>query len=327
MDATLNSLFQQMDKDFEVVISDNCSTDNSMEVIKKWESKFEHFRYAQNRMNVGFGGNLDKVGQLATSNYLVMLSSDDLVEGNAVSEYKKFIRVIENRNPKEKFFFGGQPKMIDSEGNFIQIIPRGNQLWFESDIDKALTDVMGFAVYKVASHEMLRRCLFNFKTPLHFITVCYQKESYLAVEGYGGARLYNPDKWFNWKLLNVTDNIYFLDKPFFKYRWHNNNQANQQKQNQILKYCMDEYRNCFELTSEMLVKAKLTVDDINKYFMRRCIISYALTQAKGGDIKFALRILNFGKACYPNYTNTLQFVSIKVILSIPLINKILVKWI
>lgn len=323
MDATLASLSEQTDSKFEVAISDNCSTDNSMQVIEKWNPKFSKYQYTKNNVNVGFGENLDRVGELASNNYMVMLSSDDIVEKETVSIYKKFINLITDRNSSEKFFFGGQPNMIDSVGSFIKRLVKNDSLWKETDLDAELSLKMGFNVYKVSSNEMLGRCLKLFKTPLHFITVCYPRDCYEQVEGYGGSRMYNPDKWFNWKMLDVTDYIYFLDKPLFQYRWHNTNQANQQKQNQILKYWMDEYRNSFEVTELMLKKANLNIQQIKKNFIRRCILSSVVRFAKNGDKKMASRILNFGKACYPEYCKTLMFKSVKLISHSQMLSKII----
>jgi glycosyltransferase involved in cell wall biosynthesis len=299
LDETLASLNHQTDRDFEVVISDNCSTDNSMEIIKKWSSFFTGYNYIKNNVNVGFAANLDKVGNLATSKYMIMLSSDDIVEKGMVKTYKKFIKIIEQGNHTEKFFFGGQPNMIDSNGLFLETLSKGNKLWLESDIESSLTKEMGFNVYKVNSAEMLRRCIQNFKTPLHFITVCYSKESYHQVEGYSGSRMYNPDKWFHWKLLTEVDFIYFLDTPLFQYRWHATNQAAQQSQSQILKYWMDEYRNCFELSEIQLQKAGLSTSSIPQYFIDRCIIPYVFNYLKQGQVVLAKRLLNFGLSCYP----------------------------
>lgn len=316
MNSTLASLSEQTDKDFEVVISDNCSTDNSMDVIKKWELHFNKYQYSQNKTNVGFGGNLDKTAKMASNQFMIMLSSDDVVNAEAIATYKKFITIVQKRDPSERFFFGGQPDMIDSDGNFLNKLPKGDQLWFETDIDENLTHEMGFKVYKVSSNEMLRRCLLNFKTPLHFITVCYPKISYEVVEGYGGARMYNPDKWFNWKLLDVTDYIYFIDTQVFQYRWHNNNQASQQHQNQILKYWIDEYRNCFEVSSDMLIKANLSHDDLISSYINKCIISYAYKHLKEGNYTLASRILSFGYACYPDsMSKNKYYYFLKIILS------------
>lgn len=316
MDLTLESLKNQIDKDFEVVISDNCSTDNSMEVIKKWAPLFAKYKFSQNKTNVGFGGNLDRSAKMAGNQYMIMLSSDDVVNPEAISIYKKFICTVQEKFPSQKFFFGGQPDMIDSNGHFIDKLSKGDNLWFESDIDEKLTNEMGFKVYKVNSSEMLKRCLLNFKTPLHFITVCYPKISYEEVEGYGGARMYNPDKWFNWKLLEVTDNIYYLDTQVFQYRWHNNNQANQQQQNQILKYWMDEYRNCFEVSKEMLNMANISNEELIKTFIDKCIIAYTYKNLKEGNHKLAKRILSFGYASYPRQIKKNKYYFIlKIILS------------
>lgn len=316
MDLTLESLYNQSDKDFEVVISDNCSTDNSMEVIKKWAQSFAKYKFSQNKTNVGFGGNLDRSAKMASNQFMIMLSSDDVVNPDAISVYKKFIHTVKVKSSSHKFFFGGQPDMIDSNGHFIDKLSKGDNLWFESDIDEELTDEMGFKVYKVSSSEMLKRCLLNFKTPLHFITVCYYKASYEEVEGYGGARMYNPDKWFNWKLLEVTDYIYYLDTQIFQYRWHNNNQANQQQKNQILKYWIDEYRNSFEVSKEMLNKADISNEELIKTFIDKCIIAYTYKNLKEGNRKLAKRILSFGYASYPLYLKKNKYYFLlKIILS------------
>jgi hypothetical protein len=124
---------------------------------------------------------------------------------------------------------------------------------------------------------------------------------YEKVGGYGGGRLYNPDKWFHWKIMAELDFVYYIDTPLFQYRWHQNNQANQQQQNQVLKYWMDEYRNCFEVSKNMLTKTSLQNEDVAKAFIRHCILAYCFSFMRKKDYTMAKRIFNFGKSCYPKY--------------------------
>ena len=51
------------------------------------------------------------------------------------------------------------------------------------------------------------------KNPFNFAATVYATELYRRVEGYGGGRLYNPDKWFHWKVLGAADMAYFIDAP------------------------------------------------------------------------------------------------------------------
>lgn len=314
MDQTLDSLYNQTNQNFQIVVSDNASTDNSIRIVKKWESKFSSLKYKVNNTNVGFGGNLDRAAQQADGDFMVMLSSDDLVKKHATEVYTNFIKLTQNNYPGETFFFGGQPDMISSEGVFVKSLNKGSNLWFDEDIDKTLTTLLGFNIYRVKSDEMLVRCLNSFKTPLHFITVCYPQKTYKQIEGYGGGRLYNPDKWFNWKLLNATDYVYYLDTPLFDYRWHSNNQANQQQANQILKYWMDEYRNSFEAIELFSANKPELSELIKKSFVRHCILGHVYSNIKSGNRNLAKRIFNFGMSCYPKQMKQdLYFLPLKLI--------------
>jgi GT2 family glycosyltransferase len=323
MDITLSSLKSQTVENFEVLIADNASTDDSVEVIKKHEENGLPLQYIINPTNIGFAGNLDKVGALAKAPWMIMLSSDDVVNRNALETYSKFISLHGNQS---NYAFCSTFEKINSEGEFLEFLsPAQSSIWKKSDIDAQLTEQMGFDVYRVKAAEMLKRCLTRFLNPFNFASTCYPREVYEKVGGYGGGRLYNPDKWFHWKLMTEVDYVYYLDNPLFQYRWHNNNQANQQQQNQILKYWLDEYRNSFEVTSEMLIRTNLNTNDIKKYFIRRCILSYAYSHAKKGDIKLAKRIINYGKSCYPKYCRTIYFKSLELVLYLPVVNHIILK--
>ena len=61
------------------------------------------------------------------------------------------------------------------------------------------------------------------------------------MEGYGGQRLMNPDKWFNWKALSVAEHACVIDAPLFSYRVHNANQNTLQAKAGALKHLVDQY--------------------------------------------------------------------------------------
>lgn len=321
IDITFNSLHKQTFKTFEVLVTDNASTDDSVEVIKKHATLNPNIKYKVNPCNIGFAGNLDEVGKMAIADWMIMLSSDDVIKENALETYQQFISAI---GLKEKFVFTSTFEKIDGQGAFLEFLsPKKSSVWSENDKDNFLSEKMGFDVYKVAASVMLNRCLTRFLNPFNFASTCYPRDIYNKVGGYGGGRLYNPDKWFHWKVMAECDFVYYLDSPLFQYRWHNTNQANQQVQNQTLKFWVDEYRNSFEVTELLLKKANLNIQQVKKNFIRRCILSYAVRFAKNGDKKMASRILNFGKACYPEHCKTLMFKSVKLISHSQMLSKII----
>ena len=297
MDTTFASLKAQTVQNFEVNVVDNASTDGSVEVIQKHRGNGLPIRFSVNPTNLGFAANLDKVGEMAEADWMIMLSSDDVVNKNAIQVYTKFIGEV---GDQMNYAFCSTFEKIDGSGDFIEFLsPCTSSIWLKSDINQKLTEKMGFDVYQVSSGEMLNRCLTKFLNPFNFASTCYPRKQYEKIGGYGGGRLYNPDKWFHWKLMLEVNFVYYLDSPLFQYRWHNNNQANQQLQHQVLKYWIDEYRNCFEVTNEMIQKSGLSLESIPKKFVDRCIIPYVYKHLKEGNPTLARRILYFGLSCYP----------------------------
>ena len=314
IDKTLKSLKKQNSKNFAINIVDNASTDNSLDVIKKWRNEFANYNFKVNPCNLGFAGNLDKVASMSSGPYKIMISSDDVVIPEMTAIYESFIKNRLKNNPNEEFIFGSIPVMIDSEGKFIKEMKTDSKLWLASDLDKNISKQMGFNVYKVSSSTMLERCLRNFRTPLHFLTTCYSHKTYSNIGGYGGGRIYNPDKWFSWKALSRTQFIYLIEKPLFKYRWHNSNQQAIEKETRVLKYWYDEYRNSFEIDNTILSKTKYTTSDIVNFYNEH-LIKHILHAIKSKDKHAALRLVNWGKACYPNeFGKAKYFKRLKILL-------------
>lgn len=84
LDGALYHLLHQVnefEKLIDVVISDNYSSDNTSEIIKKWQHKYPHIKftvYHQSR-NTGFYGNFQKCKELSTGKFIWVLSDDDYV--------------------------------------------------------------------------------------------------------------------------------------------------------------------------------------------------------------------------------------------------------
>lgn len=303
LSITLNSVQAQTHPNFNVCMTDNASTDNSVGVMCEFAERDSRFSYKVNLSNVGFAGNLDKCGSMADKEWMIMLSSDDVMNAVALEEYTKFIGFLPG---SEESIITSTFDKIDSEGNHMSFIKASPTLWHETDIDPDLTSKMGCSVYKVKSGEMLKRCLERFYNPFNFAATCYKRDSYNMVNGYGGGRVYNPDKWFHWKIMTVTDFVYFIDKPLFQYRWHQQNQQAIQKEADVLKFWYDEYRNCFEADDKMLKIAHLERKDIIAYYCNH-IMKYIYSDIKNNNRFSAKRLLNWGKACYPNQFKTSKY--------------------
>jgi glycosyltransferase involved in cell wall biosynthesis len=75
----INSVLAQTFQDFELLIIDNCSTDNTREVITTYSSADSRVAYVCNETNIGPVGNLNRCLELATGEYIKILCADDLL--------------------------------------------------------------------------------------------------------------------------------------------------------------------------------------------------------------------------------------------------------
>lgn len=70
--------------EIEVIVSDNCSTDGTSDVLSKMKEEYG-IKLVTQTSNLGLVGNLYFLFENATGEYIWFLSDDDLVEENAVS--------------------------------------------------------------------------------------------------------------------------------------------------------------------------------------------------------------------------------------------------
>lgn len=82
LERCLSHLSQFTDKNFEIVIGDNCSTDNTQAVVSSFSDKFSDFKYIRHHENLGFARNMDAILRRASRQLIYILSDDDfLFEG------------------------------------------------------------------------------------------------------------------------------------------------------------------------------------------------------------------------------------------------------
>ena len=84
----LESLLAQTFTDFEVIVVDDCSTDNSFEVVKSYEEKFGgRLKLTRTEKNSGGGGEPRNIGfSLAGGEYVFFMDADDTLTPTALEE-------------------------------------------------------------------------------------------------------------------------------------------------------------------------------------------------------------------------------------------------
>ena len=77
--SSIESVLSQTFGDFELLITDNCSTDGTFDIAKRYESLDPRVRVVLNERNLGQFGNRNRAAELARGSLLKYHDSDDLM--------------------------------------------------------------------------------------------------------------------------------------------------------------------------------------------------------------------------------------------------------
>lgn len=91
LERALNSLLMQTDKDFEVIIVDDGSTDNSETIINKYIQQKDNWHYIKKEKNGGKHTALNRGISCAVGEYFLILDSDDQLTNDCVEKFKAII--------------------------------------------------------------------------------------------------------------------------------------------------------------------------------------------------------------------------------------------
>lgn len=81
---TLESIIFQATDDVEIVIVDGASTDNTTEVVQRFQQKFKNLIYYRGEKNMGIDRDMAKTVELSHGEYCWLFSDDDLLKPGAV---------------------------------------------------------------------------------------------------------------------------------------------------------------------------------------------------------------------------------------------------
>lgn len=78
LEECLQSLLDQTFEDFELIISDNASSDRTQEIALAYVAKDDRVRYVRNRVNIGVAGNFNQTFRLSSGEFFKWAAYDDL---------------------------------------------------------------------------------------------------------------------------------------------------------------------------------------------------------------------------------------------------------
>jgi Glycosyl transferase family 2 len=292
---TVDTVLEQSYVDLEVHVADNHSTDESIEVLADIDDP--RFSYHRNNRNVGFAPNLARAVAPTTGDWIILLSSDDLMRPGTLDTYHDLIGRC--GGPQTRLVISSTCDIINSAGEVVGRQGPPRWCWHREDIDQNLSAALGVDVYRLPADEVLARSLEVMRTPVWFASTCYPRALYDEVEGFTGQPLYNPDKEFHWRIIAAADSVIFVDSPLFGYRVHPSNQEGEQSRVGALKRLVDQYVSTFNTDPVVQQRAGVTPGMMAHNFIREDIAKRAVLSLIEGDLTSAQRTISMGRATYP----------------------------
>lgn len=91
----LSSACAQTYSNIEVVVADNCSTDDTPRLVAEFANRDSRIRYHRNERNIGMQGNFNRCLQLAAGKYVKFLCADDVLAPACV---ERMVETLESRD-------------------------------------------------------------------------------------------------------------------------------------------------------------------------------------------------------------------------------------
>ncbi len=111
---TLDAILAQTFRDFELIISDNASTDATEQICREYAAQDRRIRYYRERHNIGASANFNRVFQLASSQYFKWSAADDL---HAPDFLAKCVEILDR--DRSVVLCHSQVQIINEQGQFL----------------------------------------------------------------------------------------------------------------------------------------------------------------------------------------------------------------
>ena len=153
--STLDSVLAQDFTDFELIISDNASTDGTQEISLEYVARDPRVSYHRNETNVGATENFNLVFKYATGEYFMWMGGHDLCAPNYVS---RCLAVLESDPALVQC--NSVTQHMSQEGRELgralrQVDTRGKSIFVRANL--ILWQVSNFDVYSLFRTDALKR--------------------------------------------------------------------------------------------------------------------------------------------------------------------------
>jgi glycosyltransferase involved in cell wall biosynthesis len=294
---TIQSVLSQSYSNFEIIVADNASNDDSVKVVKSFNDNRVIIR--ENNYNIGFSPNLDKATKDVDGDYIILLSSDDIMNPGALEEYAKIVTNY-NGDDNDLVIMSGCD-IIDSQGKAF-----GEKQAMTGDVIDFLNKEgkeLNYEECNYEGHYILKALLSKRLQPAgQFLTTCFSKKLFQKVEGYNSILSIWPDAHFSHKILFENPVVVYLNKNLFGYRVHDQNNLAATEQLTNIKALLDGYHLTILYPESILKKIGFNQSQLKKAFIKNICLLPSLFALLRGNFKKTFHHLMFSFASYPIIT-------------------------
>lgn len=268
----LDSVLRQTYQNFELIVLDDCSTDDSRKVIQRYARQYSHIKAIFNERNSGSPfAQWNKGVSLARGEYVWIAESDDYADPRLLETLVARLK----QHPTASIAYC-QSWVVNTPGRVI-----GNMRYWTDPLD---TEHWA-RDYRVSGNEENRRFLFHRPTIPNTSAVVFRKERYEAIGGAEEDMMMCGD-WLHWIRMIEGHELCFVAEPLNYFRRHEATTRTIRTHEQVLTKIREEYR---------ILAYVLTLIDAGSPLARQLRHDYLVRSFEfcPARLKFSLRFLDF----------------------------------
>lgn len=187
---SIDSILKQTYTDFEFIIIDDCSTDESWKVLTEYAEKDKRIRLFKNEENLGLTKSLNKGLKLAQGKYIARQDADDI---SLPERFEKEFVILEE--DPDIILVSCIIESMDSQGQHQHLLKRD------------------------CESELIPWCLLFYNYIGGHSQVLFRREQVLELGGYDEQYRYAQD-YELWTRLSEIGKLFILPEVLLKYRVH-----------------------------------------------------------------------------------------------------------
>lgn len=237
---TLESIKDQTYPNIELIVSDDCSSDETVDVVRSWtesnSARFVRTDVVTTDRNTGVSGNINRGVARSGGEWLKPIAGDDLLVPHAIEEYIRFV----THHPERVRMCVCETACFSTKGDVPKWVVTIHETKFKQ------------ANRPYAEQRKNVLVSLDFVGPTYFIRRDLYDEVGGFTEEYGCA-----EEWpFVYKILRGGNQIFAIEKKLIRYRVHGHSLSNSDEGclgiNWI--YFKDKYRFFFDKAFPDLLK-------------------------------------------------------------------------